>query len=259
MPNENDVGFRGRLSLFLVITSAAGVIVLGAGAILAAALGAEKAKDTTQLVLGALLPLLGTWVGTVLAYYYSKENFEAATRGTQELVRSVVQRLQTTSVADKMMSAASVFKITIPAGQALKDVTLKAVNDMYETVGGNGQKISRLLFVDDKGVCVAIIHRSIWLEMLNAGAKLATPINIAADKLDKVLGEPYDTKVGKTFEEFITRTLAHVGQDKTVADAKAAMESQPLCQDVIVTQNGSAKEPMQGWISNIDIARLSQA
>jgi len=261
MANETDAGFRGRLSLYLVVGSAGGVIALGAIVIIAAAYGggATAAKEAAQLVLSSLLPLLGTWVGTVLAYYYSKENFEAATRGQQDLVRSVVQRLQSTNVADKMMPAASVFKIAIPAGQALKDVALQAVSDMYETPGGNGQKISRLLFVNDKGVCVAIIHRSIWLEMLNAGAKLTPPLDVTRDTLEKVLGESYPTKVSKTFEDFVTGTLAHVAQNKTVADAKSAMESIPLCQDVIVTQSGSDKEPMLGWISNVDIARLSQA
>lgn len=259
MASESDAGLRNRLSLFLVITSAAGVILLGLGAILAAVFGNKEGHAAAQQVLTALLPLLGTWVGTVLAYYYSKENFEAATRGTQELVRSVVQRLHSTRVADKMMPVASVFKIAIPAGQTLKDITLKAVNDMYETVGANGQKISRLLFVDDKGVCVAIIHRSIWMEMLNAGTKLATPLDIDTDPLGKALAQGYVTKASKTFEEFVSATLSHVAQDKTVADAKAAMDSKPMCQDVIVTRDGSDKSPMQGWISNIDITRLSQA
>jgi hypothetical protein len=259
MANEGDAGLRGKLSLFLVIVSAVGVILLGLGVILAAAIGATAAKDAAQLVLSSLLPLLGTWVGTVLAYYYSKENFEAASRGQQELVRSVLQRLQSTSVADKMMPAASVFKIAIPAGQSLHDVAMKTVSDMYETPGGNGQKISRLLFVNDKGVVVTIMHKSVWLEMLQAGAKLSPPVNLDTDKLEKILGESYPTRVSKTFEEFVTGTIAHVAQNKTVADAKAAMESIPLCQDVIVTQSGSDKEPMLGWVSNVDIARLSQA
>ncbi|HEY5590898.1 MAG TPA: hypothetical protein VIK55_07750 [Paludibacter sp.] len=39
----------------------------------------EKFKDIKDLF-GMLLPLIGTWVGTVLAYYFSKDNFEAASK-----------------------------------------------------------------------------------------------------------------------------------------------------------------------------------
>ena len=42
MANESDVYFRGRLRLFLVITSAVGVILLGLAVIMLAAWGAEK-------------------------------------------------------------------------------------------------------------------------------------------------------------------------------------------------------------------------
>jgi hypothetical protein len=49
------------------------------------------------------------------------------------------------------------------------------------------------------------------------------------------------------------------GEDWNLADAKAKMESLTGCQDVIVTHQGNAGEPVLGWISNVDIARLSQA
>jgi hypothetical protein len=53
----------------------------------------ETVKESAQLLVSSLLPVFGTWVGTVLAFYFSKENFEAANRGTIDLVRSVAQRL----------------------------------------------------------------------------------------------------------------------------------------------------------------------
>jgi hypothetical protein len=76
------------------------------------------------------------------------------------------------------------------------------------------------------------------------------PINSDIDKLDKVLPLKYESRVGSTFKDFITKTLVHVAEDRTVADATAATEAKPQCQD---------DEPMRGWILNVDIARISQA
>jgi hypothetical protein len=38
----------------------------------------------TRLVFAAVVPLIGTWVGTLLAYNFSRENFEAASQATKD-------------------------------------------------------------------------------------------------------------------------------------------------------------------------------
>ena len=46
----------------------------------------KQAFSIVQYIFGALLPLWGTWIGTILAYYYSKENFESANKNVQQIV-----------------------------------------------------------------------------------------------------------------------------------------------------------------------------
>ncbi|MGC2782053.1 MAG: hypothetical protein WA418_41115, partial [Bradyrhizobium sp.] len=110
---DDDATYRARLGSYLVIGSSIGVLLLSIAIIVAAGVGggAKDVKDTAQIILTAVLPLLGTWVGTVLAFYYSKDNFEAASKGTLDLVRSISQRLSTTRVADQMMRAGTIIKI----------------------------------------------------------------------------------------------------------------------------------------------------
>src|SRR5665647_1346053 len=36
-----------------------------------------------------LLPLWGTWIGTVLAFYFGKANFEAATKSYQDVIKNM--------------------------------------------------------------------------------------------------------------------------------------------------------------------------
>ena len=53
--------------------------------------------------------------------------------------------------------------------------------------------------------------------------------------------------------------IAYVSQQASVAEAKNKMEQQPGCQDLIVTKTGRKDEPVLGWMTNVDIGRLSKA
>jgi len=89
------------------------------------------------------------------------------------------------------------------------------------------------------------------------GTKLSPPVNVTNDTLAKLL--PQASLAGKTFGDVVKGTIAFVASGQTLEDAKRAMEALPLCQDVFVTQSAKAGEPIMGWISNVDITRLSQA
>ena len=263
---SSDSQFRAKLGGRLVMGSSIGVILLGAIVIGAAAWtqlydtngkNPTALKDAAQLIFTSVLPLLGTWVGTVLAFYFTKESLEAASRTTLDAVRTVAQKLASTSVSSAMIKRDDIIKIQIPTGKTVGDLTLKEIDDLFDKSLPSGQKISRLPILNDSGAGAGIIHRSIWMEMRVKGSEQSTPTKIDSDTLAKLLPETSST--GKTFNEVITGTLAYIAIDRTLADAKAAMSALSLCQDVIVTQTGKSSEPMLGWIPNVDIARLSQA
>jgi hypothetical protein len=69
--------YRPRLASLLVGFSVAGLTIMSV-TVIALAPSADR-YDASQLVFGAVLPVLGTWVGTVLAFYFARENFESAT------------------------------------------------------------------------------------------------------------------------------------------------------------------------------------
>src|SRR5215813_14198228 len=98
---SSDAQFRAKLGGRVVMFSAFGVILLGTIVILAAGWSQlydtsgknpTALKDAAQLIFTSILPLLGTWVGTVLAFYFTKESLEAASRTTLDAVRTVAQR-----------------------------------------------------------------------------------------------------------------------------------------------------------------------
>ena len=80
--NGNDPRTKIALTVtwFSIITVGLIAIVIIAGSI------RNNNMEGAKLVLTGVLPLLGTWVGTILAYYFSKENFEAAAQHERERI-----------------------------------------------------------------------------------------------------------------------------------------------------------------------------
>src|SRR5205823_8752413 len=83
--------------------------------------------DIAKYVLGVLLPVIGAWVGTVLAFYFGKENFEAASKSAASLVRQLSPRekLQAEPAGHAMMKINDVTTFKIPADKTEADIKIK--------------------------------------------------------------------------------------------------------------------------------------
>ncbi len=83
-PGSRSVdGTRQWIALFTVLLSVVGIVVVAIVALVAA--DSASRPDTARLIFTSMLPLFGTWVGTVLAFYFVRENLEAATESTLRL------------------------------------------------------------------------------------------------------------------------------------------------------------------------------
>ena len=121
-PKAADASTRKWLAVGIVAASIVGVVLLSAVAILAA--GDERA-ETSRLVFSAVLPLLGTWVGTVLAFYFARANFEAATESTLALAG-----IETATPVSRVMIRESDFvAYDVGTSERLEDVPLADVRD----------------------------------------------------------------------------------------------------------------------------------
>jgi hypothetical protein len=110
-------------------------------------------------VLAILLPLWGTWIGTVLAYYFSKDNFESANKSVQNLVNSIT--------SDKKLESTKAKDVMIPLGQlTYKDYQSEADADKYELKKDfldwvTEKKISRVILLDNNKCAKYVLHKSI--------------------------------------------------------------------------------------------------
>lgn len=188
--------------------------------------------DRAQNVFNAVLPLFGTWVGTVLAYYFSRENFAAASDSTQELVRNLnEEKLQSTRVADVMIK--TIF--------SQNDLNTKA-SDVLKALSDKRHK--RLLILKRSGALEALVDKEGIFSYL-----LEIP---EADRPNKTIGDLLREKPD------LKQTPAYVSEDATLAEAKSAMEKIQNCKVVLVTKRGNPKDPVIGLLTNTDIAKYSR-
>lgn len=250
-------GFRAKLGMILVLTALIGLTLLSAVALLTVR-EPDHYPEMVRYIYASLLPMFGTWVGTVLAFYFSKENFEAAQKGNLDLFRTLgLEKLRSTPVATAMVARSKMIVLTVTAAIDLPATPVNAVDTEFaRTV--NGDPITRLVVLDVADKFVAIIHRSTWSEMNVLGLKDPKPL-AAGDTIANLLSKPYPTPLGPTYQDFLTKSISFVAQGANLADTKSAMEAVPKCQDALVTANGAPAGPVLGWITNTDLGRLSQA
>jgi hypothetical protein len=233
-----NIVYRDQLSKHVVMMSIGGVFFLAFAVIFYSWLNIKDSTDQTQtiqMVFTAVLPLFGAWVGTILAFYYGRENFEASTRSFTKIAESVggIEKLKEIEVSTKMIAKkdmifdnASVDKIKLT--EIIKKLSEK----------------ERLPILNDKGAIIYMIHRSYIDRYMTQKALESPPPNLKDLTLKDLLEG--DSKLKDVFEH----SFGFVKEGATLADAKTEMERLPKCQDVFVTKTGSKDDPVVGWITN---------
>jgi hypothetical protein len=221
---------RDLLALTVVAASLVGVAALGAVAVYKG----EPAKD----ILSMLLPVIGTWVGTVLAFYFGKEQLEAANRTVDRLARQLTpeDKLRSIKVTEKMIPRSDAFIVTRePADMKLLE-TLDGLNKQ--------QKGNRVPIFTAQGQPRYVVHRSTIDRFIAKRATAgATTDELKSLTMADILKDP-------EFAQNLQSTFAVISKSGTLADAKKAMESLKWCQDVFVTEAGTPAETVLGWVTN---------
>lgn len=252
------VDTRTFLALGVVVISILGVILLAITNIVVAE--PSERRETTNQVLSAVLPLLGTWVGTVMAYYFTRENYEAAaknTRDTFEQARTADEILQSTPVTEKMLRwSDSIFYKQLgdkPLADAQKDVNLVALLAELDQRGSAvGKKWNRIPILTHQNFPLYVVHRSMITEFIaKQSAAGRAPDAIQTVTLQDIFSDPQ-------FQTTLIQSISVLSDKSTLADAKQAMSKTPNCQDVFVTQGGTRNEEILGWLTNIDIEQAGK-
>jgi hypothetical protein len=246
-PNVPDTIYRHVIAWTLLVVSVVGLVVLACVVVSNAV--AEKKYEASQLVFNALLPVFGTWVGTLLAFYFSKENLDSATRNVNELTRVVtgLDRLKSVPALQKAIPLDAIF---VPKDPTTKQ-PLTNLQQIIDALKNEGRQ--RLLVFKAGNTIERVVHLSAIESFISnyvlqppaAGAKAPNQLTIT------------DLLAVADLDKLTALSFALVPQTATLAEAKAAMEQKSKelgnignCEDVFITQDGSPTLPVLGWITN---------
>ena len=199
--------------------------------------------EMTRLVFAAVVPLIGTWVGTVLAYNFSRENFEAASQATKDTYAAASGLSTGTPLAQVMVP---VSRIVAPppvsndaAGRALP---LEGLHQLM-----SDHNVTRLPIFTSDGAVLYVIHDA----DLNgyASREGLTAPEFGGKTVDDLLGDVAAAAPATSFET--------VAPSATIGEARTALQGKPECKDVFVTEGGGRADKVLGWITNSLLARVA--
>jgi len=233
--SPSDASIRRWLAAGIVGASILGIVVISIVAISAA--GKTRA-ETSRLVFSAVLPLLGTWVGTVLAFYFARENLAAATESTLRLAGIETS----TPVTSVMIREADFIAYDLGTNDRIEDIPLASVRDKMR---GLTPPSRRLPIRNASGAVLCVVHDA----TLTAYAE---SVNQTTETLDKTMGDLLkDPAFGA-----LVKAMGFVSEKAAVADGRAKMGSIKNCNDVFVTANGNPDERAIGWLTNTLLAGI---
>lgn len=236
---DNNIG-KNRWQLALAITTISiGGIAVVAG--LAIGFATDRAA-TTQQVFTAVIPLLASWVGAVIAYYFSSESLDAATRNVMDLM-PVEEKLKSIPVSKVMIKLSKMTVFKYDDTQKVQNI-LKKLND-----SGKGE---RLPFLDNKKLPIYMLHKS----AINDAIVKATTLDKTLQIADITFQMLFD-KV-PSLQGLATGSFGTLGEDATLETARTDMTRINNCQDVFITKDGTKNSPVLGWITNGIIAENSK-
>lgn len=248
--SDSEARARTEIGKHVLYISLIIVSLLGLCAIASVFYTEENAKKFSDIkdVLTIILPLIGTWVGTVLAFYFSRENYAAAAQQATNLLRQLTpeQRLESIPVTDAMldMSADTTLKLFPPSNDPGLVNIKKDIVDFLE----NHQR-NRLPVVDSTGKIIYIIHLSLVYKFLSKQFIDQTQKNSLT--LNDLLQDASLTKIFKAF--------AIVGKNARLSAVKQLIDGNPDCSDAFVTEDGTGGSKAVGWITNVIVQEKSVA
>ncbi len=225
MKNFREILGLGVIAISVIILGVVGYKIVG---------NAKATTEDYQFVYSSILPLVGTWVGVVLAFYFGKENYEAASKRYENILNKL-----TPDVLDNVaVSQIMISKKTMVSRKwsELKDLTVKDVIDFLASINK-----SRLPILDDQGKVKYIIHESL----------LSKP-----QKKEGVGVQAADTSVKMsafaTANESIIGQIITAKETETLEKVRQLMSNTANCKDVFVESAGGE---LVGWLTDTLILR----
>jgi len=239
------------MAKWVLIFGLVAVSILGLAAIVFTAIWdkSDEIFSNVKDILTMVLPLIGAWVGTVLAFYFSKDNFKAASDSTRDLLsafKSSEEKLKTIRVADVMIKTDAITKLILDKDEKLINLKVDIIDSKLEK--DKDKPYNRLPVLTDKMYPKYIIHRSLF-------DKYFYKMTLASKKIEDLTLA--DMSSDPDFVNPLTKSFGTIKVDSNLAEVKHLIDTVPDCQDVFVTDSGTPDSKVIGWITNVIVAKAS--
>ena len=159
--------------------------------------------DTAEKIFTTMIPVVSTWVGTVLAFYFSGENFKKANESVSKLIGQVVdEKLKNIKVEEVMIPFSSMVKVTLTQADP-KGSTLNLEKNMLSLLD---ERITRIPVLDHNNIGKYIFHESALYRFFHS-SEGNTP-----DKNNLTLA---DILNNQQLSDFASKTIAYVNKNAT--------------------------------------------
>lgn len=245
---RNDARNRERIALGVLIASIGAVLVISGIAV-----WKGNDKETSQNVMSATLPLYGTWVGTILAFYFSRNAFESASTASSRNAE-IYNQFARGFVAGTSPPNDTLAKISL---KSLANGLIFSENDLAKPLTNVvadmvSKERHRVIVVDAEKKYIDLISR------INASAFLATLASNSAQAAN--VNSPSTPPSIKDYLDWRRNQgvkaqpiVVYLPETATLADADAKLKETPGCRDVIVTSDGNPTSPVVVYVTDADI------
>lgn len=227
---------REKLSMIILIGSILVIIAVGTIAIV------MKPVENSIMIFNMILPMVATWVGTIIAFYFGRENFEAASKQVQNMAKKMTGESSGGMLVSTVMKPfEDMIYYQAVQGKTEENITLQELQLKL----ASKEKASRIPIVNENKVMMYMIHES-SLDKYLASGKANT------DSLKQFIEW---WKKEYSVEFIMNKAFIIVPEKTTLSEANEKMEQLPYCRDVFVTKGGNAQEQVIGWISNVTLLK----
>lgn len=189
--------------------------------------------DTMEDIFTTLIPLFATWVGTVLAFYFGKENFDIAAKRYDKIIDQLTPEVLDDVKVSQIMIAKKtmVYKdIAEVEGETIQNL-IKFLNDI---------KKSRLPILNE-GKIAYVIHKSTFLNAMS----ILKPEDAVKLDFKTFIANAENKAMASSFETF--------QEDVILEKIRAAIAKNEAIKDVFIT-DGSKN--VVGWLTDTLILRF---
>ena len=237
---DRDEKSRNRTFIAIVMVTVGILIIIGFGILVFFSVYSSNAKDedAAKWVFNATIPLVASWIGTVLAFYFGRENFESATDRILQFSR---ESLDDIYVERMMISKKTMLNLIYKDEKTLNlaEENLPKLEDILKFYKSNGK--DRVPILDENSYPLYVVHITTLGQEKNT---LSFKQFLELPKNEKLYGYNQD-------KGFVT-----VKPNTTLDEATKLMLKIPDCKDIFITEDGTNESEVLGWIPDSTATRF---